>query len=161
MILSSELTTRIRALYEAGNRLPTCTSCGHIEIDGEWVLAPRAAFTVIKAHAELSQSICPACADERQRDADVRGHGSKLTVTAGSRGRTGRDALFAGEVTRRIIATYEDGDYLTVCAWCKRVEFDGAWHRAPVFALAAIDAPNTLSHAICPPCGVIQMAELA
>ena len=63
--------------------------------------------------------------------------------------------MAAGEVTRRILAAYEAGDLITMCAWCQRVEIDGKWVLAPRAALAAIDAPNTLSHSICPGCAVV------
>ena len=58
----------------------------------------------------------------------------------------------ADEVTRRILATYEAGDLVTMCAWCRRVEIDGEWLLAPRAALTAIDAQFTLSHSICPAC---------
>jgi hypothetical protein len=60
----------------------------------------------------------------------------------------------AGDVTRRILATYEAGDLVTICAWCRRVEIDGEWVLAPRAALTAIDALYTLSHSICPTCAV-------
>jgi hypothetical protein len=60
----------------------------------------------------------------------------------------------AGEVTRRILATYEAGDLVTMCAWCRRVEIDGEWLLAPRAALTAIDAEYTLTHSICPGCAV-------
>jgi hypothetical protein len=60
--------------------------------------------------------------------------------------------LVADDVTRRILATYEAGDLVTVCAWCKRVEIDGEWLLAPRAAITAIDAQFTLSHSICPEC---------
>ena len=58
----------------------------------------------------------------------------------------------ADEVTRRILATYEAGDMVTICAWCRRVEIDGDWLLAPRAALTAIDAQFTLTHSICPAC---------
>jgi hypothetical protein len=58
----------------------------------------------------------------------------------------------ADEVTRRILATYEAGDLVTICAWCRRVEIDDDWLLAPRAALTAIDAQFTLSHSICPDC---------
>jgi hypothetical protein len=60
----------------------------------------------------------------------------------------------AGDVMRRILATYEAGELIATCAWCRRVEFDGEWLLAPRAALTAIDAPYTLSHSICPACDV-------
>jgi hypothetical protein len=58
----------------------------------------------------------------------------------------------AGQVTRRILATYEAGDLITTCAWCRRVEIDSEWLFAPRAALTAIHARYTLSHSICPKC---------
>ena len=60
--------------------------------------------------------------------------------------------MVAGEVTRRILATYEAGELITMCAWGRRVELDGDWVLAPPAALAAIEAKYTLSHSICPDC---------
>jgi hypothetical protein len=60
--------------------------------------------------------------------------------------------LVADDVTRRILATYEAGDLVTICAWCQRVEIDGEWVLAPRAAITAIDAQFTLSHSICPQC---------
>jgi hypothetical protein len=60
--------------------------------------------------------------------------------------------MVADDVTRRILATYEAGDLITTCAWCRRVELDGEWVPAPRAALTAIDAEYTLSHSICPAC---------
>jgi len=58
----------------------------------------------------------------------------------------------AGEVTMRILAIYEAGGLVTMCAWCRRVEIDGEWSLAPRQALSAIEARYTLSHSICPTC---------
>ena len=66
----------------------------------------------------------------------------------------------AGEVTRRILATYEAGELITICAWCRRVEIDGEWLLAPRAALTAIDALYTLSHSICPECAVLTAGQL-
>jgi hypothetical protein len=63
-------------------------------------------------------------------------------------------SVVAGEVTKRILTTYEAGDLITMCAWCRRVEFDGEWLLAPRAALTAIEARYTLSHSICPGCAV-------
>ena len=60
--------------------------------------------------------------------------------------------LVADDVTRRILAAYEAGDLIIVCAWCQRVEIDGEWVLAPRAAITAIDAQFTLSHSICPDC---------
>jgi hypothetical protein len=60
--------------------------------------------------------------------------------------------VVASDVTKRILASYEAGDLITTCAWCRRVEFDGEWLLAPHAALTAIDSRYTLSHTICPAC---------
>lgn len=59
--------------------------------------------------------------------------------------------MVAGEVTRRILAAYEAGELITMCAWCRRVDID-EWVLAPQAALSAIEAKYTLSHSICPEC---------
>jgi hypothetical protein len=66
----------------------------------------------------------------------------------------GQIPVVAGEVTRRILATYEAGELITMCAWCRRVEIDGEWVLAPHAALTAIEATYTLSHSICPECAL-------
>ena len=60
------------------------------------------------------------------------------------------------EVTRRILASYEAGDLVTVCAWCQRVELDGEWLLTPRAAITAIDSQYTLSHSICPDCAAVR-----
>ncbi|MDX6487024.1 MAG: hypothetical protein QOF43_2177 [Gaiellaceae bacterium] len=58
-----------------------------------------------------------------------------------------------GEATRSILAAYEAGELITMCAWCQRITMDREqWVLAPRAALTAIDAPRTLSHSICPSC---------
>ncbi len=56
------------------------------------------------------------------------------------------------DVFSRIVAIYEEGGFLPICAWCGRVRIDGAWLVPPPAALAAIDARHTLSHSICEAC---------
>jgi hypothetical protein len=68
--------------------------------------------------------------------------------------------MAAGEVTRRILARYEAGELITMCAWCRRVQIDAEWLPAPPAALTAIDATNTLSHSICPECASSDRAQL-
>jgi hypothetical protein len=68
--------------------------------------------------------------------------------------------MIAGEVTRRILAAYEAGDLITMCAWCRRVEINGEWTLAPRAGLTAIDARYTLSHSICPGCAVAGGAQV-
>jgi len=72
-----------------------------------------------------------------------------------------RHPLVADDVTRRILATYEAGDLVTVCAWCQRVEIDGEWLLAPRAAITAIDAQFTLSHSICPECTAERQSGLS
>lgn len=67
--------------------------------------------------------------------------------------------MFANEVTKRILATYEAGELVVVCAWCRRVGIDGEWHLTPRAALTAIDTSFTLSHSICPECDVVPAVE--
>jgi hypothetical protein len=67
--------------------------------------------------------------------------------------------VVAGEVTRRILAAYEAGDLITMCAWCRRVELEGEWLPAPRAALTAIDSLFTLSHSICPDCAAVPVGQ--
>jgi hypothetical protein len=60
---AGEVTRQVLAEYEAGGLITRCAWCGRIEIDGEWLLAPRAALTAIDAPYTLSHSICPSCAE--------------------------------------------------------------------------------------------------
>ena len=60
--------------------------------------------------------------------------------------------MFGGDVANRMIALYDAGGRITMCAWCGRVDIDGEWLIPPDATLAKIDAPNTLSHSICPKC---------
>lgn len=68
--------------------------------------------------------------------------------------------MVAGEVTRRILAAYDAGGLVTMCAWCRRVEIDGEWLLAPRAALTAIDASYTLSHSICPDCAAERSSDV-
>jgi hypothetical protein len=60
--------------------------------------------------------------------------------------------MVASDVMKRLLATYEAGELIIMCAWCRRVEVEDEWVLAPRAALTAIDAPFTLSHSICPSC---------
>jgi hypothetical protein len=62
------------------------------------------------------------------------------------------DAMVPDEVTRRVLARYQAGELITVCAWCLRVAFDGEWPFVPRAALAAIDGQHSLTHTVCPSC---------
>jgi hypothetical protein len=68
--------------------------------------------------------------------------------------------VIADEVTRRILATYEAGDLITMCAWCRRIEIDGEWPLAPRAALTAIDSLHTLSRSICSSCAAVSGNQL-
>jgi hypothetical protein len=62
-LVAAEVTRRIFALYETGSLVTMCAWCRRVDVDGEWVLAPRAALSAIDARYSLSHSICPACGD--------------------------------------------------------------------------------------------------
>jgi hypothetical protein len=66
--------------------------------------------------------------------------------------------MVAGDVTKRLLAGYEAGELITMCAWCRRVELDGDWALAPRAALTAIDSLYAVSHSICPDCAVVPTA---
>jgi hypothetical protein len=53
-----------------------------------------------------------------------------------------------------MLTMYEAGDLITMCPWCRRVEIDGEWERAPQAALSVTDAVCTwtLSDSLCPRC---------
>ncbi len=57
------------------------------------------------------------------------------------------------DVFSHIVAIYDEGGVLPVCAWCHRVRIDDTWVVPPPAALAAIDARHTLSHSVCDVCG--------
>jgi hypothetical protein len=42
---TGDVMRRMLAAYEAGDRILTCAWCERVELDGEWVLAPRAALS--------------------------------------------------------------------------------------------------------------------
>lgn len=59
---AGDVTRRILTVYESGGLITMCAWCRRVEIDGEWLPAPRAALTAIDAIYTLSHSICPTCA---------------------------------------------------------------------------------------------------
>lgn len=59
------------AAYEAGDLISTCAWCGRVELDGEWLLAPRAALSAIDSRLTLSHSICPQCSAAAVPSRDV------------------------------------------------------------------------------------------
>jgi hypothetical protein len=68
--------------------------------------------------------------------------------------------MVADDVMKRILATYEAGDLVTVCAWCQRVQIDGEWLLTPRAAITAIDAQFTLSHSICSTCNSARSTDV-
>ena len=67
--------------------------------------------------------------------------------------------MVADDVTKEILAIYDAGGLITMCAWCRRVEIDGQWVLAPRAALTAIEAKYTLSHSICPGCAAVRPGQ--
>jgi hypothetical protein len=63
MVAGNEVTAHIFARYEAGALSTICAWCRRVEVDGHWLLAPRAALTAIDADYSVSHSICPSCVD--------------------------------------------------------------------------------------------------
>jgi hypothetical protein len=59
------------AAYEAGDLILACAWCARVKLDGEWVLAPRAALSAIDARLTLSHSICPQCGEASQSTSDA------------------------------------------------------------------------------------------
>jgi hypothetical protein len=68
-LVADDVTRRILAIYEAGDLVTICGWCDRVNLDGEWLLTPRAALTAIDARYTLSHSICPECASARPRGA--------------------------------------------------------------------------------------------
>lgn len=60
--------------------------------------------------------------------------------------------MVESEVSAHILASYEAGVLMRVCAWCERIAIGEDWVFAPRSTLAAIDAAYTMSHTICPDC---------
>jgi hypothetical protein len=63
--------------------------------------------------------------------------------------------VVGSDIAKRMIEVYDAGGRITMCAWCGRVEFDSEWLTPPPATLPEIDAPNTLSHSICPKCAAL------
>jgi hypothetical protein len=59
------------AMYEAGDLITTCAWCELLELDGEWVLAPRAGLSSIDSRLTLSHTICPQCTAVGRPTADA------------------------------------------------------------------------------------------
>lgn len=75
---TGEVTRRILEAYEVGDLVTTCAWCNLVEIDGEWLLAPRAALTAIDSKHTLSHSICPRCAAGAQPASAARNEPAQL-----------------------------------------------------------------------------------
>jgi hypothetical protein len=67
-VVADDVTRRILARYEAGDLVTRCAWCQRVELDGEWLPAPRAAITAIDSRFTLSHSICPECANKPKLD---------------------------------------------------------------------------------------------
>jgi hypothetical protein len=63
------------------------------------------------------------------------------------------------EAFARIVAAYEAGELVPMCAWCGRVRLDDEWVLPPSVALDAVDRRNTLSHSICDDCAVSRAGQ--
>jgi hypothetical protein len=59
---TSEVFSRIVAIYEDGGVVPACAWCGRVRIDDTWVVPPSAALDAIDARNTLSHSMCDDCA---------------------------------------------------------------------------------------------------
>jgi hypothetical protein len=64
------------------------------------------------------------------------------------------------QIIARVIAMYEAGELVRLCAWCGRVSLDDEWFPMPQVALDAIDVPNSTSHTVCPDCTKAVLAEV-
>jgi hypothetical protein len=62
--------------------------------------------------------------------------------------------VVASAVTKRILAAFEAGELISICAWCSLVELDGEWVPASRSDLWAIDVRYTVSGSICPACAL-------
>ena len=56
------------------------------------------------------------------------------------------------QVFSRVWAAYDAGEIVTACAWCGRVQLDGAWFLPPPAIVDAIDIRRAFSHSICSGC---------
>ena len=68
--------------------------------------------------------------------------------------------MFPSQIIARVLAIHEAGEFVRVCAWCKRVELDDEWFPLPQAALDAIDVTNSITHTICPDCTQAVLGEL-
>jgi hypothetical protein len=69
--------------------------------------------------------------------------------------------VYNSEMAERVLALFEAGVLIPMCAWCERINLDDEWLRPPRLALAAIDVPNALSHTICPSCAAEQTGQIS
>lgn len=72
-------------------------------------------------------------------------------------GKSGSDGTYAADIFSRVWTLYEEGALVVACAWCGRIQIDECWIAPPKRVLAAIDAPNVLSHSICDSCSQAAM----
>ena len=51
-----------------------------------------------------------------------------------------------------VLAAYETGNLIPVCAWCGRLLIAEEWVRPPLGGLSTVDEAEVLTHSICPTC---------
>jgi hypothetical protein len=67
-------------------------------------------------------------------------------------GESSGGAVHAAGIFSRVWALDEEGALVVACAWCGRIRVDERCVAVPNRVVAAIDAPNVLSHSICGDC---------
>ena len=70
------------------------------------------------------------------------------------------EGVLPNQIIARVLAIHKTGEFVRVCAWCKRVELGYDWFELPQAALEAIDVANSITHTICPDCTRAVLAEL-
>ena len=60
---TSEVFSRIRTVFDDGQLLTACASCGRVRVDDAWFSLPRAVRAAIDERHAFSHSICETCAD--------------------------------------------------------------------------------------------------
>ena len=55
-----------------------------------------------------------------------------------------------------VLAAYESGNLIPVCAWCGRLLIEDDWIRPPPGVLSTVDEAEALTHSICPTCATDQ-----
>jgi hypothetical protein len=68
--------------------------------------------------------------------------------------------VLPNQIIARVLALFEAGEFVRVCAWCARVNLDDDWLPMPQVALDAIHVRERITHSICPDCTQALLAEL-